>query len=90
MTIVLFQALTQIMHERLVRLLIDKTHKKVHHDMVDRIMKAPVNLFFDITPNGTIMKRFGEDMEVIRHIVHASMHCVFMTFEIMTMFFMVC
>jgi len=90
MTIVLFQALTQIMHERLLRLLIDKTHKQVHDDMVDRIMKAPVNLFFDITPNGTIMKRFGEDMEVIRHIVHASMHCVFMTFEIMTMFFMVC
>ena len=78
------------MHERLFRLLIDKTLKQVHHDMVDRIMKAPVNLFFDVTPNGVIMKRFSEDMSVIEHIVRAAMHCIFITFEIMTMFYMVC
>jgi len=53
-------------------------------------MKAPVNLFFDVTPNGTIMKRFSEDMNVIEHIVRSSMHCTFITFEIMTMFYMVC
>lgn len=90
MAVVLFQALFQIFSERMYRILIDKTLKQVHHDVVDRIMKAPVNLFFDVTPNGSIMKRFSEDMNVIEHIVRSAMHCVCISIDIMTMFYLIC
>lgn len=32
-----------------------------------RILRAPVNLFFDITPIGKIMKIFNEDINVFQH-----------------------
>lgn len=88
--IVLSQALFQITKERLMKLLLDKTMKKVHQDVVDRIMKAPVNLFFDVTPNGSIMRRFTEDMGTIENIVHCAMHCVCMCIEIASMFYIIC
>ena len=37
---------------------------KVHQDTLSRIMKAPVNLFFDVTPIGRILRIFTVDMSV--------------------------
>lgn len=50
-------------------ILVNKTLKSVHDDVVTRIMQAPINLFFDTTPNGTIMERFTSDMGVIEHLL---------------------
>ena len=33
--------------------------------MVDRILKAPVNLYFDVTPIGRILNKFSKDLSVI-------------------------
>lgn len=59
---VCFEALGIMARERFRKLLIDRTMKQVHNDVLGKIMKAPVNKFFDVTPNGSIMKRFSEDM----------------------------
>jgi ABC-type multidrug transport system fused ATPase/permease subunit len=33
--------------------------------MVEKVLRAPVNLFFDVTPTGTIMNRFSKDLQVL-------------------------
>ena len=35
--------------------------KKLHQDMIESIFKAPINLYFDVTPTGRIMNRFSKD-----------------------------
>ena len=37
-----------------------------HQNVLGKVMNAPINLFFDVTPIGTILKRFRDDMEVFR------------------------
>ena len=33
--------------------------------MVDRVMKAPVNIYFDTTPLGRVLNRFSKDLSVV-------------------------
>ena len=39
-----------------------RASRKIHQEMVDKLLKAPINLFFDMTPVGTIMNRFSKDL----------------------------
>lgn len=73
-----------------MRVLINKTLEQVHTDVLKSIMNAPVNTFFDVTPNGSIMKRFSDDMNVIEHIVHCFMHCCSLSVDITYMFILIC
>lgn len=70
--------------------LINKTLETVHNDVLKSILNAPVNLFFDVTPNGMIMNRFSDDMNVVEHIVHCAMHCVSISIDITYMFILIC
>lgn len=38
--------------------------------MLEKVFKAPINLFFDVTPTGLILKRFSEDVGGVEHIMH--------------------
>ena len=38
--------------------------KNVHKDVLSQILNAPMNLFFDVTPIGKIMRIFTEDLNV--------------------------
>jgi len=40
--------------------------KDVHNEVLTRVMDAPVNLFFDITPIGLIINRIRGDLNVFR------------------------
>jgi ABC-type multidrug transport system fused ATPase/permease subunit len=42
-----------------------KASRTIHNDMINKVMKAPINLFFDVTPVGTIMNRFSKELVVI-------------------------
>jgi len=42
-----------------------KGTKQLHEDMVDRAMKAPINMYFDTTPLGRVLDRFSKDLSVI-------------------------
>jgi ABC-type multidrug transport system fused ATPase/permease subunit len=33
--------------------------------MIHSVLRAPINLFFDVTPTGTIMNRFSKDLQVL-------------------------
>ena len=37
----------------------------LHENMISKVMNAPVNTFFDVTPTGTIMNRFSKDLQVM-------------------------
>lgn len=36
----------------------------IHQDMLDYVMNAPINLYFDVTPIGRILNKFSKDLEV--------------------------
>ena len=40
--------------------------KNVHKDVLTRVMDAPINLFFDVTPIGLIINRIRGDIHVFR------------------------
>lgn len=39
--------------------------KKLHEDMIDRVLQAPVNLYFDTTPIGRILNKFSKDLNQV-------------------------
>ena len=39
-----------------------KVSKVLHKIMINSVMKAPINLFFDITPTGNILTKFSSDL----------------------------
>mmetsp|Transcript_32999 Transcript_32999/g.43464 ORF Transcript_32999/g.43464 Transcript_32999/m.43464 type:complete len:135 (+) Transcript_32999:1244-1648(+) len=39
--------------------------KQLHEEMMDRVIKAPVNNFYDVTPLGRLLNRFSKDLSVI-------------------------
>ena len=41
--------------------------EKLHSDMIDRVLKAPINLYFDVTPIGRILNKFSKDLNVIEN-----------------------
>ena len=47
---------------------------KIRESILTKIMRAPVNLFFDVTPTSTIMGKFNGDMHMIRHITWRAIH----------------
>ena len=38
--------------------------EKLHKAMIERVLKAPVNLYFDTTPTGRILNRFSKDLSI--------------------------
>jgi len=39
--------------------------RNLHKGMIGKVLRSPVNLFFDVTPTGTIMNRFSKDLQVL-------------------------
>ena len=40
--------------------------KNIHQELLTRVMKAPINLFFDTTSLGRITVRFSNDIEIFK------------------------
>mmetsp|Transcript_20275 Transcript_20275/g.19216 ORF Transcript_20275/g.19216 Transcript_20275/m.19216 type:complete len:238 (-) Transcript_20275:182-895(-) len=40
--------------------------KKLHENMIARVLNAPINLYYDVTPIGRIMNRFSKDFELLQ------------------------
>lgn len=70
-----------------------KGYKKIRRAMLARLFKAPINLYYDVTPTGKILNRFGGDVHAIRHMTHMTgcfvdagmriVQCLFMALAIM-------
>lgn len=42
-----------------------KATRKLHSDMLQTVFYAPVNLYFDVTPIGSILNRFSKDLNQV-------------------------
>jgi ABC-type multidrug transport system fused ATPase/permease subunit len=42
-----------------------RVSKKVHQILVSKVLRAPVNLFFDVTPIGRILNKFSGDLSFL-------------------------
>lgn len=87
---VIFEAICQAIKMRIMRLLIDKTIKLVHNDMISKLIHAPVNLFYDITPCGVIMKRFTNDILQIDVLVTHFMKTTYCIFQLVYILILIC
>ena len=36
--------------------------KKLHEDMLAKVLNAPINLYFEVTPIGRILNKFSKDL----------------------------
>ena len=43
--------------------------RKIHEDMVNKLVRAPINLFHDIVPIGQILNRLTQDIEPVQNII---------------------
>ena len=43
--------------------------RKIHEDMVNKLVRAPINLFHDIVPIGQILNRVTQDIEPVQNII---------------------
>ena len=37
----------------------------MHNELIAYVFRAPINLFFDVTPIGKILNRFSKDLAVL-------------------------
>ena len=57
--------------------------KGFHTDIMYKVMNAPVNTFFDVTPVGKILVRFSKDLEVFKGgLFWSIMHLMNMIFRV--------
>ena len=57
-----------------------KLATKLHEEMVARLLKAPINLYFDITPIGRVLSKFTKDLSAVdEHLPGITQHmmCLF-------------
>jgi len=62
--------------------------KKQHNMMIERVMAAPINLFFDVTPIGKILNRFSRDLQMLDESINYSLGSFLISFDsaIMSLF----
>jgi len=49
-----------------------KCSRKLHKDMLAKVIRAPVNLFFDRVPSGRILNRLSKDLTVLDNYIAQS------------------
>ena len=42
-----------------------RASRQLHREMLHKVVNAPINLYFDVTPIGRILNRFSKDLSVI-------------------------
>jgi len=61
----------------------------MHKKMIQRVMNAPINLFFDVTPVGTIVNRFSNLDVLDYHFKGSCQHLAWCTIGILHVFVLI-
>ena len=68
-SIILITSLTAILESFKVQIMTKingKLSDGFHSTIMKKVMNAPINTFFDITPVGKILRRFSKDLEIFK------------------------
>ncbi|KAL4147240.1 hypothetical protein PRNP1_010996 [Phytophthora ramorum] len=58
-----FGAIATVCRSVIVMLLLLRSSKNLHDELFRRVLAAPVNTYFDVTPVGRILNRFSNDLD---------------------------
>ena len=58
--------------------------RKLHEDMVYKLVRAPINLFHDIVPIGQILNRLTKDIQPVQGIIRRVNHFIRIVFSLIT------
>ncbi len=67
-----------------------RSSKQVHKEMITKVIRAPVNLFFDRIPAGRLLNRFSKDLKKVDTSISGSINFVLWSFFILLSTFTVC
>ena len=70
-------ALVNLAVEAFISLKAKQMGKNVHASLLSKVMNAPINLFFDVTPVGKIFKRFSDDIHVFNGAIFHGFRRIF-------------
>lgn len=57
-----------------------KCSRVLHKDMISRVIRAPINLFFDRIPIGRILNRYSKDLTIIDNYIASTFGSLMMSF----------
>ena len=58
--------------------------RSIHRKMIERLVKAPINLFHDVVPVGQILNRLTQDIEIIQNIIRTVNSFIKLLFTLAT------
>jgi ABC-type multidrug transport system fused ATPase/permease subunit len=58
--------------------------RNIHKQMIQRLVKAPINLFHDVVPVGQILNRLTQDIEIIQNIIRTVNSFIKLLFSLAT------
>ena len=58
--------------------------RNIHRKMIQRLVKAPINLFHDVVPVGQILNRLTQDIEIIQNIIRTVNSFIKLLFSLIT------
>jgi len=90
MGLAIFFALICYIRGRLLFFQAIECSREIHKKMFDRIIRAPVNLFFDRVPIGRLLNRFSKDLTVIDTYLVQSFNAVLLYVFILLSDFFIC
>ena len=70
-------ALVNLVVDGFVSLKAKQMGRNVHAGLLTKVMNAPINLFFDVTPVGKIFKRFSDDINVFNGEIFSGFRRIF-------------
>lgn len=60
-----------------------RSSKNLHDELFRRVLRAPVNLFFDVTPTGRILNRFSNDLDQVDSVLPIQYQTMLQTLAIL-------
>jgi ATP-binding cassette subfamily C (CFTR/MRP) protein 1 len=57
-----------------------RASNKIHGEIVKRVINAPINLFYDVTPTGRVLNKFTKDLGTLDDGIHHHLNWIYSMF----------
>jgi ABC-type multidrug transport system fused ATPase/permease subunit len=84
------RSLCAFVRNKICSLMIFNAGNKAHAEMIKRVLFAPINLFFDVTPTGLIINRFSKDLGNMEHVFWVGKHAIVCLYDVASVIMIIC